>query len=158
MTETPTAATWSTDDLTLFARAEQIDISTRRRDGSLRPFVPIWVVTLDGAPYVRCYRGPDGAWYRHASTNPDATVKTNGSQRDVTFAPANPANRDAIDAFDRVNSVNCAAKARVPSGTAPHWAGWSTGLGQRRHAHRTVRGDHLRSPGFTTSTANAPCS
>jgi hypothetical protein len=55
MTETCTA-TWSADDLALFGGAEQIDLSTRRRDGSLRPFVPIWIVTVDGALYVRSYR------------------------------------------------------------------------------------------------------
>ena len=58
MTETSTA-TWSADDLTLFAGADQIGISTRRRDGTLRPFVPIWIVTVDGALYVRSYRGAD---------------------------------------------------------------------------------------------------
>jgi hypothetical protein len=102
MTETPTPATWSTDYLTLFGGVEQIDISTRRRDGSLRPSVPIWIVTVDGIVYVRSYRGTDGAWYRHASTHPEGTVKANGFQRDVTFAPADPANRDAIDAAYRV--------------------------------------------------------
>jgi hypothetical protein len=95
MTETSTA-TWSADDLALFGGADQIGISTRPRDGTLRPFVPIWIVTVDGALYVRSYRGADGAWHRQASTHPDGTVKTNGSQRDITFTPADPATRNEM--------------------------------------------------------------
>jgi hypothetical protein len=90
--------TWPADDLTRLGGAEQVDISTRRRDGSLRPFVPIWIVSVDGALYVRSYRGTGGAWYRHASTDPDGAIKTSGLQRDVTFAPADPAARDEVDA------------------------------------------------------------
>jgi hypothetical protein len=40
MTNTPTAA-WPADELTRLGGTDEIDISTRRRDGSLRPFVPI---------------------------------------------------------------------------------------------------------------------
>jgi hypothetical protein len=100
VTDTPTT-TWSEDDLTRLGGAEQIDISTRRRDGSLRPFVPIWIVTVDGALYVRSYRGTGGAWYRHATAHPAGTIRANGVQRDVTFTPADAAVRDAIDAAYR---------------------------------------------------------
>jgi hypothetical protein len=96
MTDTSTT-TWPADELTRLGGADEIDISTFRRDGTLRPFVPIWLVTVDGALYVRSYRGTDGAWYRHATIHPEGTIRTDGLQRDVTFTPADPATRDEID-------------------------------------------------------------
>ena len=100
MTQTCTAA-WSADDLALFGGAAQVDISTRRPDDSLRPFVPIWIVAVDGTLYVRSYRGADGAWYRLASTHPDGAIRTNGVHREVTFTHADPATNDAVDAAYR---------------------------------------------------------
>jgi hypothetical protein len=100
MTDTPTT-TWLADGLTRLGGADEIDISTFRRDGTLRPFVTIWLVTVDAALYVRSYRGTDGAWYRHATIHPEGAIKINGLQLDVTFTPADPATRDDIDAAYR---------------------------------------------------------
>ena len=49
------------------ADTREIDIATRRKDGSLRSYVPIWVVSDGSDVYVRSWKGTDGAWYRHAS-------------------------------------------------------------------------------------------
>ena len=100
MTDTSTT-TWTADELTRLGGADEINISTRRIDGSLRPFVPIWIVTVDGALYVRSYRGTDGAWYRHATIHPEGAIRTHELQRDVTFTPADAAIRDGIDAAYR---------------------------------------------------------
>lgn len=37
-------ATWTQEELTRIGDAEELDIAARRPDGSLRPFVTIWVV------------------------------------------------------------------------------------------------------------------
>jgi hypothetical protein len=100
LTDTSTT-NWPSDELPRLGGAEEIDISTRRRDGSLRPFVPIWIVTVDGALYVRSYRGTGGAWYRHATAHPAGTIQADGLQRDVTLTAADPATRDLIDAAYR---------------------------------------------------------
>ena len=100
MTET-SRKTWTSDELTHLGGADEIDISTRRIDGTLRPFVPIWLVTVNDALYVRSYRGTGGAWYRHATIHPDGAIRTDGLQRDVTFTPADPATCDDIDAAYR---------------------------------------------------------
>jgi hypothetical protein len=100
MTDTSTT-TWTSDELTRLGEADQIDISTRRIDGSLRPFAPIWIVAVNGASYVRSYRGTGGAWYRQATIHPEGTIRTDGLQRDVTFTPADPATPDEIDAAYR---------------------------------------------------------
>ena len=55
------AAVLGSDELIRLGGGDEIDISTRRIDGSLRPFVPIWIVAVNGALYVRSYRGTGGA-------------------------------------------------------------------------------------------------
>jgi hypothetical protein len=100
MTDTSTT-TWTANELARFGGADEIGVSTRRRDGWLRTFVPIWVVTVDGVLYVRSYRGTGGAWYRHATTHPDGAIEANGLQVAVTFTRADGALRDDVDAAYR---------------------------------------------------------
>jgi hypothetical protein len=57
MTHSSTPPVWSADLLSRFGAADEIEISTRRRDGSPRPFMPIWIVAVGEALYVRSYRG-----------------------------------------------------------------------------------------------------
>lgn len=92
---------WPADVLDSFGSAEEIEISTRRVDGSLRGYVPIWPVVADGALYVRSYRGIDGAWYRHAAAHRAGAIRIGGQQTDVTFAPVGPDVRPAVDAAYR---------------------------------------------------------
>jgi hypothetical protein len=100
VTDTPSPAP-STNETGRFGRADEIEISTCLPDGTLRRFVPIWIVTVDGRLYVRSYRGGDGAWYRHATTASGASgtgskkatgaIRADGRQLEVTFAPVNDA-------------------------------------------------------------------
>jgi hypothetical protein len=90
---------WPADTLDRFGAADEIDISTRRDDDNLRGFVPIWIVTVDNALYVRSYRGHDGAWYRHATARPAGAIRTAGQQADVTFTPIDPHQRDLLEAI-----------------------------------------------------------
>jgi hypothetical protein len=93
------AAAWPADVLARFGTAEEIDISTRRDEGSLRVFVPIWIVAVGDQLFVRSYRGQGGAWYRHASTNPAAAIRLGAQQVEVTFTPIDPDQRDLHDAI-----------------------------------------------------------
>jgi hypothetical protein len=53
---------WSADELDDLRASNEIQLSTFRADGSLRTFVPVWVVQVDDAVYVRSYRGETGNW------------------------------------------------------------------------------------------------
>lgn len=100
MTDNSTPATWPAGALARFGAADEIEISTRRRDGSLRPFVPIWIVAIGDALYVRSYRGAGGAWYRHAIQHPAGAIRAAGQPADVTFTPADQQQRDLMKAID----------------------------------------------------------
>jgi hypothetical protein len=100
MTHRSTPATWPAGALARFGAAGEIEISTRRRDGSLRAFVPIWIVTVGDALYVRSYRGVGGAWYRHAIQHPAGAIRAVGHPADVTFTPVGQQHRDLMKAIN----------------------------------------------------------
>jgi hypothetical protein len=59
-----TAAAWTAEELARIGAAEELEIAPRRRDGTLRRAVPIWVVRVGDDLYVRSWRGSHGAWFR----------------------------------------------------------------------------------------------
>lgn len=86
------------NELERIGTADEIAISTYRHDGTLRAFVPIWIVAVDGALYVRSYRGAGGAWYRHAAAGDAGAIHVGNHQHAVTFTRPGPETRGAIDA------------------------------------------------------------
>ena len=55
--EEPTTAAWTDDEVAAIGTAEELGLASRRPDGSLRPFVTIWVVRVGDQLYVRSVNG-----------------------------------------------------------------------------------------------------
>ena len=79
---------WTTDELTRIGRAEELQITSLRRDGTLRNPVTIWVVPHDGGLYVRSVRGRTAAWFRGAQERHEAQIRAGGVEKDVTLVDA----------------------------------------------------------------------
>ena len=90
--------TWTTTDLDRIGSAEELQIASRRSDGTLRPFVTIWVVRSADDLYVRTAHGVDNPWYRRALASGSGRVRAGGIERDVVFGSADPASAERIDA------------------------------------------------------------
>ena len=90
-------STWTTDELARIGEAGEMDIATRRVDGTLRKPRIIWVVRLGDGLYVRSVNGPDAAWYRGTRTRMQGHIRAGGLDTDVTFVDANHGLDDAID-------------------------------------------------------------
>ena len=84
MTAAP-SATWTADELRRVGAAEELQIASRRSDGSLRPFVTIWVVRAGDGLHVRSAYGTDNPWFRRAKASGTGRVRAGGVERDVTF-------------------------------------------------------------------------
>jgi hypothetical protein len=76
---------WTAADLDRIGSAGELQITTRRADGSLRPYVPVWVVRVGDQLFARSWRGQAGTWYRHARQRPDGRVRVGGTERDIAF-------------------------------------------------------------------------
>lgn len=88
---------WTDTDLTQIGRAEQLEISSLRRDGTLRPYVTIWVVRAGDDLYVRSAYGPDNPWFRRAMASGAGRIRAGGLERDVSFEQPGDAVNTALD-------------------------------------------------------------
>lgn len=94
---------WTPEDLDRVGAADELDVSSRRPDGSLRRFVTVWVVRAEDGLYVRSAYGPGSAWYRHVLAAEAGRIRAGGVERDVRFEHigAGAAAQVAIDAAYR---------------------------------------------------------
>ena len=94
----PAVSTWSEEELAAIGGAKELQISSRRPDGTLRPYVTIWVVRAGDGLYVRSAYGPDNPWYVRAVKAGSGRVRAGGLERDVTFERPDAGVHAAVDA------------------------------------------------------------
>ena len=90
-------ASWTPDELSTVGDTDELDLRSRRGDGSLRDPVTIWVVRHDDDLYVRPVRGREG-WFRGTRSRHEGHISSGAVDRDVSFADADPGLNAAIDA------------------------------------------------------------
>ncbi|KQR17371.1 DUF2255 family protein [Cellulomonas sp. Leaf334] len=64
--------------LTTIDTADELRVSSYRPDGTLRPFVTIWVVSVGDDVYIRSAYGPGNGWFRRAQTSGTGPRRTPG--------------------------------------------------------------------------------
>ena len=77
--------TWTNDELNKIEKAEELQIASLRRDGTLRKPVIIWVVRVGDDLYVRSVNGRGSAWFRGTQTRWEGHIRAGGVDKDVTF-------------------------------------------------------------------------
>ncbi len=100
---------WASDELATIEATDELEIAPRRRDGTLRRPVPIWVVRVGDELYVRAAYGPATGWHRVARANRKARIRAGGVERDVTIEDARDAVDDLVDAAYRTKYRRYAA-------------------------------------------------
>ena len=91
---------WTADELAKIGEADELRISSRRPDGSLRPFVTIWGVRLGDDLYVRSAHGHDNPWFQRALASGEGRVSAGGVERDIAFeVPSSDADEDVSAAY-----------------------------------------------------------
>lgn len=88
---------WTEDELTAIGGAEELGVSSRRRDGTLRPYVTIWVVRVGDDLYVRSAYGTKNPWFVRAKEGGVGRIRAGSIERDVRFEYAAPAPHTSID-------------------------------------------------------------
>jgi len=81
---------WMADELDRIGRSDELAVSSRRPDGSLRPYATIWVVRSGDDLYVRSAYGPDNGWFRRARALGEGRIRAGGVERDVAFEATGP--------------------------------------------------------------------
>ena len=115
--------TWSKDELSRIAEADDLHISPFRED-RVTYGTPTWIwsVAVDDALYVRAYNGPDSRWYQAAVRQKAGRIIAAGMTKEVTFEPIDGEINDSIDEAYRAKYksspyVNPMISARARSAT-----------------------------------------
>jgi hypothetical protein len=76
---------WTRDELARIGRAEEVQVASRRPDGSLRPFATIWLVRTGDELYVRSAHGHDNPWFQRALHAGHGRIRAAGIERAIAF-------------------------------------------------------------------------
>jgi hypothetical protein len=98
------STTWTSAEIDTIDHTGEVDIATRRRDGTLRSTRIVWIVRHDDAVYVRSVNGADAAWYRGVQTRHEGELTAGRLRRDVTFVEAGE-HADGSSALDAALDV-----------------------------------------------------
>jgi hypothetical protein len=94
------SSAWTPDQLRQLGAAGELEIAVRRADGSLRRWVPIWVVCFDQDVCVRTwYRRPDG-WFGNALQTRRARIRVPGVEADVSVTDVSSGSTDLRASVD----------------------------------------------------------
>ena len=77
------ADSWTPDDIRRIASAGELEIAVKRADGTLRRWLPIWVVCVGEQVYVRTWYRRETGWFGHVVDSHRACIRVPGLQADV---------------------------------------------------------------------------
>jgi hypothetical protein len=92
---------WTSEELDTIAAADELELASVRRDGTLRNPVTVWVVRHGDDLYVRSVNGRTAAWFRGIRDRHEGHIDAGGIGKDVSFVEADDAVNDALDAAYR---------------------------------------------------------
>jgi len=102
---------WTMGELNDIGRAEELEIASLRRDGTLRNPVTIWVVRHGDDLYVRSAYGRTSRWFRGTQVCHEGRIRAGGVEKYVTFVEeTGPGMNDEIDAVYRKKYRRYAAR------------------------------------------------
>ena len=130
---TTATSAWTSTELAAVDRADEIEVSTRRGDGSLRTSRIVWVVRDGDSFYLRSVNGPEAAWYRGVQSRHAGVVTVGRLGRDVTFVEVGNHVGDDTGLDDRLDAAYRAKYGR--------WAGPVTRITAQPASETTLRLD-----------------
>ena len=92
-------STWTSDELERIGEAEELEIASLRRDGTLRNSVTIWVVRHGHDLFVRSVYGRGSSWFRRAQTRHEAHIQAGGVDKDVLLVETDEVNDELDGAY-----------------------------------------------------------
>jgi len=77
------AAIWTPDDMRRISSSDEMQIAAKRIDGTLRRWLPIWVVCVSEQVYVRTWYRRNTGWFAHVLDSRRAGIRVPGLRADV---------------------------------------------------------------------------
>jgi hypothetical protein len=89
---------WTPDEIARIGRATELEVASRRPDGTLSGFVTIWAVRAGDDVFVRSAHGYENPWFQRALRSGQGRIRAGGVERDVQFDAPGPEAADAVSA------------------------------------------------------------
>jgi hypothetical protein len=89
---------WTDNELSRIGGADELRVSSRRDDDSLRPAVIIWAVRVGDDVFIRSAYGATNPWFRRALASGRGHISAGGVEKDVTFEVPPASTSASIDA------------------------------------------------------------
>ena len=109
-------AAWTPEQLERIDAAEELQIASRRVDGTLRRWTPIWVVRVDGQVYVRTWHRRTTGWFGHVLDSHRARVRVPGLEADVAVEDVGDGPGDLRAGVDQAYRAKYARYGRTTIG------------------------------------------
>jgi len=93
---------WSPQETRAITSPQEVQVLTRRRDGSLRRHRTIWVVADRDRIFTRSTNGRTADWFRDAIATGIGQIVTGGTAYDATLTEADDGDLAAVDAAYRL--------------------------------------------------------
>src|SRR5436309_8872196 len=100
---------WTTEELDKIDAADELQIASVRRDGTLGSPRTIWVVRLGEDLYVRSVNGRTSDWFRGTQVRHEGRIRAGGVEKDIAFVDADPDVEERIDEAYRTKYQRYAA-------------------------------------------------
>ncbi|HET8564688.1 MAG TPA: DUF2255 family protein [Candidatus Binatia bacterium] len=90
---------WTSEELNKIGKAEDLQIASLRKDGTLRNPTTIWIVRVGDNLYVRSVYGRGSAWFRGTQVRREGHIRAGRVDKDVAFVEESDQNiNEQIDA------------------------------------------------------------
>jgi hypothetical protein len=90
---------WTKDEIEKISRADELELASKRADGTPGKPVTIWVVRHGDDLYVRSWRGRGSTWFRGVRERHAGHIRAGGVERDVAFVEVDDLNAEVDDAY-----------------------------------------------------------
>jgi hypothetical protein len=94
-------STWTPETARAVTAPQEVQVATRRADGSLRRPRIIWIVRDGDRVFVRSTNGRTADWFRAATATGAGQIVVRGTAHDVTFTEAADDDLARVDAAYR---------------------------------------------------------
>jgi hypothetical protein len=84
-------SSWTSDDIRTIVTPDEVQVVTRRADGTPRRPRIIWIVRVDDRLFIRSTNGRTADWFRGVLANPAGQLVADGRTYEVRFAEVDDA-------------------------------------------------------------------
>ena len=91
---------WTSEELSKIEAADELQLASARRGGTLRSPVTIWVARHGDDLYVRSVNGRTSSWFRGVQARHEGRIRAGGVEKDVRLVDTDDMG-DEIDAAYR---------------------------------------------------------